>query len=78
MKECCRILEKICEILCEDINAELCDEIKKHLESCPRCSAYVDSIKKTITLVKNIEAEDEVPRDIHNRLHKVLQIKNCR
>ena len=75
MKKCSNILEQVCEILCEDINAELCEEIKKHLEMCPKCCAYINSIKKTVHLIKIIEEDvEKVPEDIHRRLHKALKI----
>ena len=76
MNNCEHILEEICGVLCEDINSDLCTEIKEHLKTCPKCSAYVASIKRTIGLVKCMKVEEEVPEDIHNRLQKMLE-KNC-
>jgi len=67
----------MCQDLSEDINAELCDEVKAHLKECPECRVYVDTIKQTVVLYRATE-EDEasggVPKDVSKRLFKVLKL----
>jgi len=77
MNQCLDTLKEICEILCDDINSELCEEIKNHLESCPKCNAYVDSIKKTIHLIQKVESDDDIPEDTRSRLFEALKLKTC-
>ena len=72
--DCLKTLQQICDQLAEDIDSSLCQEIKEHLESCPKCCAHVDSIKKVVYLYKN-EIKTDVPDDVDNRLWKVLNLQ---
>jgi len=42
--------DQICDNLGQDLKH--CREIKRHLAGCPNCVAYLDSLKKTITLYR--------------------------
>ncbi len=70
------IYKQICDFMGEDLNASACKEVAKHLESCPRCKVYFDTVKKTVTLCKEIEKDIEVPDDVQKRLFRVLDIGN--
>lgn len=72
--DCLKTLQQICDQLTEDIDSSLCQEIKEHLESCPKCCAHVDSIKKVVYLYQN-EIKTDVPDDVDNRLWKVLNLQ---
>jgi hypothetical protein len=71
---CLKTLEEICDQLAEDINSPLCLEIKQHLETCPKCCAHVDSIKKVVYLYQN-ENKADVPDAVDSRLWKVLNLQ---
>jgi len=71
--ECLKTLDQICEELGENIDSPLCQEVKEHLNVCPKCCAYVDSIKKTVYLYRQWIDED-VPQDVDSRLWKVLNL----
>ncbi|MFC1554894.1 anti-sigma factor family protein [candidate division KSB1 bacterium] len=71
--ECVKKIEEICNKLGEDLDSEKCRELKKHLEHCPKCCAYVDTLKKTVEIYKILPSE-EVPEDIHKNLLKVLKL----
>ena len=67
--KCKNIYHHICENLDADINSPKCKAIKKHLDECPDCSAYLDSLKKTIVLYRR-ETGPTVALSVHNRLWK--------
>jgi hypothetical protein len=71
---CLKTLKQICDQLTENIDSPLCQEIKDHLEGCPKCCAQVDSIKKVVYLYKNVK-ESEVPSAVDERLWKVLNLQ---
>ncbi len=71
---CHEMLEKICADLKEDIDSEVCQEVKRHLESCPDCRAYVDSLKKTVYLYRKIP-DEKLPDEVQERLYKTLKLK---
>ena len=71
--KCFKTIGEICEALGENIDSELCQEIKNHLDSCPKCCAQVDSLRNTVHLfqcIKNVE----VPASVDSRLWKVLHL----
>jgi len=71
---CFKTIDQICDALGENIDSELCQEIKQHLDSCPRCCAQVDSLRKTVHLYQNMENID-VPSTVDKRLWKVLNLE---
>jgi hypothetical protein len=70
------IYKQICDFMGEDLNAPVCKEVAEHLESCPDCKVYLDTVKKTVTICQESEKEQELPDDIKNRLFNVLNIRN--
>lgn len=49
-------IEKICLELGEDIDSEVCQELRAHFEECPDCKAFVDSLRKTVYLYRAMPA----------------------
>jgi hypothetical protein len=49
---CKKIANYICGELDEHIDSPRCREIKKHLKTCPNCTAYLDGLKKTVSLYR--------------------------
>ena len=75
--DCCeKFLQQICDELAEDINSELCEKLRNHLEVCQDCRNQVMSMRRTVNLFKCLK-EKEVPRDIHERLFKLLNVEDA-
>ena len=68
------VYKQICDFMGEDLDAPACKEVAEHLESCPNCKVYLDTVKKTVTICKENEKEESVPKDVKNRLYKVLNL----
>lgn len=66
--------KKICDFMGEDLNTPVCKEVAEHLESCPNCKVYLDTVKKTVTLCQEVEKDKNMPVDVKNRLFKVLDL----
>ncbi len=47
-----KMFRYICENLDKNLNSPQCREIKKCLDGCPDCEAYLKSLKKTIILYR--------------------------
>jgi len=72
--DCCdKIVQRICDDLSNDINAELCEQIKDHVKECKDCRDQLDSMKGTVELFKCLK-EKKVPQDVHNRLLTILNV----
>ena len=68
--------QQICDFLGEDLETTVCKEVADHLEKCPNCKVYLDTVKKTVTLCREVEKEESMPEDVKNRLYKVLKLGN--
>lgn len=51
---CGNVVRYICDNLDEGLNSRRCREIRRHLKNCPNCTAYLDSLKKTVSLYKSV------------------------
>ncbi len=71
MKDCRKVYRRICENLDKGLDSPQCREIKKHLEKCPDCLAYLDSLKKTVLLYR-VMPSPAVSKAMRTRLFKVV------
>ena len=68
------VYKQICDFMGEDLDAPVCKEVAEHLESCPKCKVYLDTVKKTVTICQETEKEEQIPDEIKDRLFKVLNL----
>lgn len=47
---CRKILRTLSEYLDNDLPKSVCREIRKHLDLCPKCEVFVQTLKRTINL----------------------------
>ncbi len=73
---CGVVLRHICENLGEELNSDKCVAIKAHLESCPKCKSYFDSVETTIDMYRSYTVE--LSEDIHANLMKYLKLDDCK
>lgn len=59
----------------KDFNAAIIEEVAQHMEECPDCKIYVDSVQQTIKLYRTTEKQQSIPDDVSDRLFKVLNLK---
>ena len=71
---CEEIVKHICGELDEHINSPQCRTIKKHIKSCPHCSAYLDSLKKTVRFYRIYESP-KLTSKCRTELYKMLNLK---
>jgi len=73
---CKEVAKHICGELDEQVNSPRCREIKKHLESCPNCTAYLDSLKKTVRLYHDYPCPSLTPKR-RKELFTILKMKKA-
>ena len=49
---CRSVYKHICENLDANIDSAKCRQIREHIEECENCTAYLDSLKKTVYLYR--------------------------
>ena len=67
-------IKKICDIMGEDFNDPACQEVLDHLNQCPTCRVYYDTVKKTVLLCQNNDCAEELPEGVNDRLMEVLNL----
>ncbi len=67
-------IKKICDIMGEDFDAPACKEVLDHLNQCPTCKVYYDTIKKTVLLCQENDCAEKLPEDVNQRLLEVLDL----
>lgn len=72
------IVRQICDYMGENLDSPACREVQEHLEACPTCKVYFDTVKKTVTLCRQCDEEEKVPDDVRARLLKVLHLEEIR
>ena len=68
---CMELREKLAEFLEPDEIDELCRTVGQHLDACRDCRLEVDSLKKTITIVRS-RNEVHAPVWVSGQLNAVL------
>jgi anti-sigma factor RsiW len=71
--KCKQVYLHICDNLDAQMNSPKCREIRRHLATCPDCSALLDSVKKTVSLYRSTP-EPDVPSSAHKRLVKTINL----
>ena len=68
------VYKQICDFMGEDLDTPVCKEVAEHLENCPHCRVYLDTIKRTVSICQEKEKGEQLPAEIKSRLLKVLNI----
>ncbi len=69
------IIKQVQEQLGKDIDQTILEDVAKHMEECPDCKIYVDSVQETVKIYKVTESEQTIPNEVSDRLFKVLNLK---
>lgn len=57
------------------LRTRACREIMRHLEHCPNCTAYLDSLQKTILLYRKYP-DPQVPKRMRQKLLAILKLRS--
>jgi hypothetical protein len=70
---CPGVLTLFSQHLEHEISADVCREIERHIESCPRCRGACASLKRTLALRRTSGASVEVPAAVQSAVKQALQ-----
>ena len=56
-----------------EVNAELCAEMERHIEGCPRCKGACDSLKRTLSLCHTAVAATQIPVPVQTSVKAALR-----
>ncbi|MCS7081640.1 MAG: zf-HC2 domain-containing protein [Bacteroidetes bacterium] len=70
---CRQYIEQLCEHFEEALDRPECARLREHLEACPECRAYLDSLRQTIRLYRQLR--HQAPEDLCRRLLQMLALE---
>ncbi len=70
---CEELLGSLSDYLDGEASARLCAEIAEHMASCERCRVVVDTLRKTVTLYRQL-AQPVIPEQARERLYRTLDL----
>lgn len=73
---CQEFLSQVSDYLDDVMDPIACEELESHLLDCPNCRVFVDTLKKTVYLYQQQEADIEFPGGVRERLFKVLSLED--
>ena len=74
---CHHLLDCLSDFVDGDLKEELCQEIQQHLKECENCRVVIDTLRKTIYLVRaNADQPGEIPMDVRERLFRRLDLED--
>lgn len=59
--ECRQVFEKLSEYLDEELPPDLCEQMRGHIDDCPPCVEFVNSLRKTVDLCRQLQPAGGVP-----------------
>lgn len=74
MMNCKEVVDLLSDYLANELPEEDVAGIRAHLSGCPKCTAFLDSLKTTVTLTHNRTANN-VPPEVVDRLQAFLRSK---
>ena len=72
--ECKDVVKMLSEYIDGECSSEERALIDAHLADCPNCITFVNTFRKSISMAKDLLYVD-IPEDLRERLHKVLDDK---
>jgi anti-sigma factor (TIGR02949 family) len=73
-EDCIKYFDKISDYLDGELDSRTRAEIERHLLECPVCRDCVESLRKTLKLLKS-SPNEPVPQDVKSRIRSAL--KDC-
>ena len=70
---CPHLLGALSDYLDQDVSAEVCAEIERHLRDCEDCRVVVDTLRKTVVLYRDLPPP-LLPDEARRRLYKTLDL----
>jgi len=70
--------QQLREQLGRDIDADIIESVAQHMQKCPDCKIYIDSVLETVNLYKVTESEQSLPQEVSERLFKTLDLKKVK
>jgi anti-sigma factor RsiW len=75
---CLRILRELSAYIDDELSADVCRQIRRHLGACPHCEDFLSSLRQTVSLCRHAPAAALSPADRTRMREKILQAARAR
>lgn len=58
---CVKILRRLSAYLDDELSGNICQEVRRHLEVCPKCDLFLHSLKHTVSLCRGLDTKPLSP-----------------
>lgn len=65
---CRDLAARLSEYLDQEVDPEVCADIEDHLDDCPPCRDFLESLRRTVGLVRSVPVDDPIPDDVKRRI----------
>ena len=65
--DCREIFARLSEYLDGELEADLCSRLEEHMGGCPPCEAFLESLRRTVELARDLPAPT-LPDDLKEEL----------
>jgi RNA polymerase sigma-70 factor (ECF subfamily) len=69
---CRELFERLSEYLDGELESGICAETETHLEDCPPCRDFLESLRRTVGILNRLPAEP-VPDEIRRRIRDSVE-----
>jgi anti-sigma factor RsiW len=70
---CLHILRKLSAYIDDELSGDICQEIRRHLGSCPNCENFVASLRQTVSLCRHSPVSALSSADRAHMREKILE-----
>ncbi len=74
---CLKILQRLSAYLDDELTTDLCKEVRAHMGVCPKCELFLDSLRRTVSLCRHLDANPlspskrlQIRREILKAIHR--------
>ena len=58
---CVKILRRLSAYLDDELTGNICQEVRRHLDVCPKCELFLHSLKHTVSLCRDLDTQPLSP-----------------
>ena len=70
-----KIVDELCNYLGYNFESPMCKELHDHVQTCPECQTYIQSVKATVKICKDAYKDEPVPDDVKKNLLNMIKSK---
>ncbi len=73
--ECHEIFARLSEYIDGELDPDICAQLETHMDDCPPCEAFLESLRRTVSLTRELPAQelpDGLKRELLESYRKML------